>query len=526
MSDEILASYEEIPYKGKPWYPTHPDCLATVATLFGMRPRAINSCRVLELGCAMGGNLIPMALALPGSRFVGIDLSPSQVAQGEATIAALGLDNIELKALSIMDMDKAFGPFDYIICHGVYSWVPTEVQDKIFTICAECLTPNGVAYISYNTYPGWHLRGIVREMLGYHTRAFQEPRQRIAEARAFLDFLAERVRSRDSAYSRVVREEVELLRKESDAYLFHEHLENVNYPCYFHEVCRKAEAHGLQFLAEAWHNAQIRQLRQQEAGELQAPRVDRIQREQYLDFLTNRTFRTSLFCNKDVPVPEAHDARFVADLLVSGYVRPTSENPSILSRAVENFRARDGTVMATDNPLLKLAFSHLSEIWPQAVSFNELADRMLAQVADVKDLQGVCRSPGDTAALASELLDCYLVRVVDLHVGAPRFVVEVSERPRASAYARLQTNARGGVTNLWHHLVDLNDFQLLTLRYLDGSRDRSALIDALMARVADGSFNVAYEGKPIEDRDQLRRLLGDTLEPSLRQLARCALLVA
>jgi methyltransferase-like protein/SAM-dependent methyltransferase len=524
MSDEISASYEEIPYKGKPWYPTHPDCLATVATLFGMRPRAIDSCRVLELGCAMGGNLIPMALALPGSRFVGIDLSPGQIAAGQATITALGLENIELKALSILDVDNSFGPFDYIICHGVFSWVPTEVQDKILAICAEHLTANGVAYISYNTYPGWHLRGVVREMLVYHARAFREPRQRVAEARAFLDFLAEGVRPRDSTYSRVVKEEVELLRKESDSYLFHEHLEDVNHPCYFHELSRRAEARGLQFLAEAWDNARIRQTRQEQAGELQPSRADRIQREQYLDFLTNRTFRTSLFCHKDIAIAPVHDARFVPDLLLSGYARAVSENPSILSTVAEEFRARDGTVTATNNPLLKLSLLYLSEIWPRAVSFHELAERTLAQVANVPDLRKVC-GPGDLAALASELLDCYLVHVVELHVQAPRFVVEVSERPRASAYARRQAESPGGVTNMWHRLAELNDFDLLTLRHLDGSRDRSALIDALMDRATEGSLNVAYAGKPVEDPGQLRTLLGDALEPSLHRLALCALLV-
>ena len=104
-----------------PFLQTHPDQLAAVATLFGMRPQPPDRCRVLELGCAGGGNLIPMALALPESRFLGIDLSRRQISTGQALVRKLGLRNIGLQPLSVLDLDSRFGRFDYIICHGIYS---------------------------------------------------------------------------------------------------------------------------------------------------------------------------------------------------------------------------------------------------------------------------------------------------------------------------------------------------------------------------------------------------------------------
>src|SRR6516165_7913322 len=159
MSKVPETSYDEIPYSNNAFYHTHPDCLATVATLFGMKPAPVQACRVLELGCGRGGNLIPMATSLPTSRFVGIDLSARQIAGGQEAVESLGLTNVELKQLSILDVDSDFGRFDYIICHGVYSWVPAAVQEKILEICAQNLAPSGIAYISYNCYPGWHLRG-------------------------------------------------------------------------------------------------------------------------------------------------------------------------------------------------------------------------------------------------------------------------------------------------------------------------------------------------------------------------------
>src|SRR5262249_48550986 len=127
----MTTSYEDVPYGNLAHPASHPDRLATVATLFGLTPPPVARCRVLELGCAAGGNLLPMALAFPDSTFVGVELSPRQVAEGRATAAALGLTNVELRAQDILDLPDSFGPFDYVIAHGVYSWVPPAVQDKL-----------------------------------------------------------------------------------------------------------------------------------------------------------------------------------------------------------------------------------------------------------------------------------------------------------------------------------------------------------------------------------------------------------
>src|SRR4029077_17418480 len=112
-----------------------------------------------------------------------------QVADGQKTVEALGLKNIELRAQSILDFDDP-GPFDYIICHGVYSWVPPEVQDRILAICGERLSENGIAYVSYNTYPGWYVRSGIRQMMLFHIRNLKDPQQRVQQARALLAFLS------------------------------------------------------------------------------------------------------------------------------------------------------------------------------------------------------------------------------------------------------------------------------------------------------------------------------------------------
>src|SRR5262245_31918292 len=205
-------SYDEVPYDSYPYPQTHPSRLATVATLFGMNPPPVGNCRVLELGCAGGGNIIPMAEGLPESEFVGIDLSGRQIADAQQIARTLGLSNITLRHASILDVDESYGPFDYVICHGVFSWVPDVVREKILDICAKHLTPQGVAYVSYNTYPGWHMRGMIRDMMRFHALRFADARAQVKQARALLDFLAKSAPKDGGAYSALLRSELEALR--------------------------------------------------------------------------------------------------------------------------------------------------------------------------------------------------------------------------------------------------------------------------------------------------------------------------
>jgi SAM-dependent methyltransferase len=305
------TSYDVVPYESRSFVETHPDHLATMATLFGLEPPAIDRCRVLELGCSQGSNLIPMATALPGSTFVGIDLSARQIADGQKTATALGLTNIQLKALNILDVDESFGRFDYIVCHGVYSWVPSAIQDKILHICAKQLAPNGIALISYNTYPGWYVKQVVRDMIFYHARQFAEPLEQVRQARSFLDYLARSVApDSSSSYEVNLRSAAVVLQEKSDSYLLHEFLEEFVQPIYFYQFVARAAAWKLRYFADArippMYSAGLCPEAIQTLRQL-AP--DPIRSEQYLDFLTRRSFRRSLLCHSSLnpsprPLPE------------------------------------------------------------------------------------------------------------------------------------------------------------------------------------------------------------------------------
>src|SRR5258706_7910085 len=291
-------SYDAVPYLNRAHSHTHPNRMATLATLLGLEPPCLDTCRVLELGCANGRNLLPMAASLPGARFVGVDYSARKIADGRAMVAGLGLTNLELRQASIADVDESYGLFDYIICHGVFSWVDAAVQDKILAICRANLSDNGVAYVSYNIFPGWHDKLKVREMLVHQMRAITDPQTRIRKSREFLNLISELVTppgTEPGTYGARLRSEAELVNAQDDDYIFHEYLEDVNAPLYFYEFAERAERHGLQYLADA--DRGLRSLESLPAPFLEAMRQHAdgmVAQEQVLDDYTNNTFRASL----------------------------------------------------------------------------------------------------------------------------------------------------------------------------------------------------------------------------------------
>jgi SAM-dependent methyltransferase len=221
MATQAGTSYDEIPYESQAFQETHPDRLATLAILHGLTPPPIRQARVLEMGCAGAGNLIPLALAMPEATFVGVDLSERQIRDGQAIIDRLGLKNITLHVGDIAAPEPASGAFDYIICHGVYSWVPAEVREAILARIARQLTPNGVAFVSYNVYPGWHGLGALRDILLFHDAGLTDPSpaDRVAALRSLLDELVANQPDPNAPFAQFLQRESAQIKAKSDSYL-------------------------------------------------------------------------------------------------------------------------------------------------------------------------------------------------------------------------------------------------------------------------------------------------------------------
>jgi SAM-dependent methyltransferase len=502
MGAELQLSYDEFPYQSFPFPQSHPDRLATIGWLLGLDPAPVDRCRVLELGCASGGNLIPMAASLPNCEFVGIDFSPVQINQGIADIQALGLANIRLLPMDIMDLPVEFGTFDYIIAHGVYSWVPNAVQERLLAICARQLSPVGIAYISYNTLPGWRMRSVVRDAMTYHTRGIADAAMRVAQARAVLNFLAESVKDDASPYGNTLRVEADHLRKQPDYYILHDHLEEVNEPLYFYQFMERAARHGLGYLGEADFTTML-------GGEF-APHVaqtlarvapDVLRREQFMDFLRARTFRETLLVHEGVTLTRKLSPLRVMSLRVASKARPLRDNPDLHSNAVEEFRTPEGKGMSTSGRITKAAMQVLAKHWPIALPFDDLHSMA----------HSLLGAPGESLEverrlLASEILQCYAAGVIELHSTPSPFTIDVGERPQASPVARLHAQRGPQATSLRHDHGSFNDDTRRLFLLLDGSRTRKEIAATL------------WKGVP--EAKSMREL-----DAALAHLARLALLV-
>jgi methyltransferase-like protein/SAM-dependent methyltransferase len=524
MPPPAANSYDAIPYRSVAFPQTRPERLAAIAGIFGLDTPPIETARVLELGCASGGNLLSIAHDYPGTRCLGIDGSAVQVADGWKTIEALGLRNIRLKHADILALGDDLGTFDFILCHGVFSWVPPAVQDKILAICRENLAPNGVAYVSYNTYPGWHVRGIVRDMMRYHGTQFQDPGTRLAQAKALVQFVVDTGKVQPTRYKQLLKDEFDILANAEDSYLHHEHLEENNRPLYFHEFARMLAVNGLQYLGEAEFSTMIASNFAPEiAGTLQKIGAhDILQMEQYMDFVRGRYFRQTLICKLGVSLNRQLGPAVVKDeWLLASRAKPEKPEWSYASGEPVEFLAPGGGLTCR-SPITKAAMAELAASWPAPIPFAELMPRAKSRA----EKEGHAASDASRDFFGSEVLSGVAAGAIEWRLNPVPFETEIGEQPHASALARHQATLGNSVTNLRGETLTLDDTHQLVLRRLDGRTNRTQLIEHLMSDLKSGKHVLKRDGsdEPVTSSDEMRHLLEPALEKVLENMARLALL--
>lgn len=417
---------------------------------------------MLEFGCGDGGNALSIAQTLPGARVLGIDAAAAAIARGVELARAAGLENAELRQGDIAQLPDDLGRFDYIVAHGVYSWIPPAARVALLAGVRRHLAPGGIAFVSYNAYPGSYLRDMARDMLRYHLRDVEDPQARLAGAHALMQTIV--AIDEPTPYARVLREHMERMLSASDSLLFHDDLAEISTPFYFHEFVEHAVGHGLRFLAEAnLFDSQLRDVPDSAAALMASLPDDVVVREQYLDFFRNRMFRQTLLCHAQAPVRNALDASVLSRVAISSPARAQDD---------ETFVAPGGLSMTTSEPLVRGAMNALAEAWPAALGFAELLTHAI-------DAAGPdAPAPLVDARLRDVLIEAYLARIILLHGCPPPVSPRAGERPAASALARAQ-RASGSrvVSSLLHTNVGLEgELEPALLGLLDGTRDRRALV--------------------------------------------------
>ena len=290
----MQTTYDEVPYLGRVHVQTHPQHIYTIAQLFQFPAVHFKNARILELGCGDGSNLINIAYQLPEATCFGIDHSKVHIERGQSICNEAKIKNCILEHV---DIQKFTPPheFDYIICHGVYSWVSPNLQNKILEIFENSLSPNGIAYISYNTLPGWHQFQVFRGMMKYHASKMTTTQDKIEQSKAIVHFVTEHVLKPDAPYGFLLQQNVDFITNLQDDYLFHEFLENHNEALYFHQFIDRIQQYPLQYLGDTSFHSMIHHNMTHDTREV----LDSIsgsiyELEQYMDFLNCRSFRGSL----------------------------------------------------------------------------------------------------------------------------------------------------------------------------------------------------------------------------------------
>lgn len=520
------TSYDSIPYPSLPFPESHPDRLSAMARIFGLDAPDLASCRVLELGCSMGGNLLAIAQNHPACRCVGIDSSSHQIAEGWKTIQALEMKNVELRHADILEIGDDLGEFDYIICHGVFSWVPERVQNKILDICRRHLSRNGVAYVSYNTYPGWHIRGIVRDMMFYRGMQFADAETRLKQARSMVEFVAQSSPGSGSAspYQSLLQGELKQIGKMTDYYLHHEYLEDHNQPMYFHEFAKRLAVSGLQYLGDADFSMMISSNFSAETAKTlhELGAHDILQMEQYMDFVRCRYFRKSLICHAGVRLKRAIDGATVKDLLLASNASVVGEFDLDASKRVA-YETPGGSRLICKSPLTKLALAELQRAWPMPVPFGDLLARCAKEAAAAGRAAEEANA-GDF--LAGEMLTAIGSGLVEWRVADVPYTTTVAARPCTTPLARMQASQEYRATNLRGELITLDEIHRQSLKLLDGTRTVPQIAEMLVEVVRGGGMALHAENDKtaVTDEAQMRKLLVPALDKVLRNLGRQAFL--
>jgi methyltransferase-like protein/SAM-dependent methyltransferase len=523
-AERLATAYDEVLYPAAVHVHTAPDRLATVGVLRGMQPASVDHSRVLELGCGVGTNLISMAFNYPHSRFLGIDLAHGPIAAGQKSISELGLRNIELEPLDLCEAgQQRFGAFDYIIAHGLYSWVPHPVRERILALCRDMLAPQGIAYISYNAYPGNHLRELARGIIRFHTAHLKQPLEKIQQARGILEFLAQSTPTPD-AYIMVLKSEFERVVKYRDEAFFHDDLSEINQSFYFHEFIGDAKRHALQFLGESSPNevdpGKVTAEALSKLNELQGG--NEIVHEQYKDFVRGCGFRRTLLCHQEVGLAPTRLSEKVKALYISCDASPVqSDGEPISGRTV--FRRSDGTEIETEHPLVVAALNYICSEWPCTISFSKALDRARSAVPGNTAVSSL---DANAASLAEALLRAYEGGFLQLHVGPRSVVNSLSDYPVSSALARFELKRGPLATSQLHKFVRLEDpVSRRLVQLLDGTRNYKSILHALLSSINSDPVELYENGALLTDPDLISDAVEKRLPEVMRALVREGLLV-
>lgn len=490
-NDVQQTIYSELGYKSMPFPYTTPATLEAYAALVGVSAPNPKTARVLELGATYGGNIISQALFNPDATFVGIELSQEQVEKGNEVIANAGLTNVSLVQSDIASIGSEIGTFDYIIAHGVYSWVDDGVKDALLRLIDEHLAEDGIAYISYNTYPGWHTMEEVRQLMMFSNRdkAQFNHKEKVLHGKTIGSIVGSQIlkydnlKERNSKFLGALRS----VMQKDEYYVGHDHLEPNNDPVYFYQFNDHLGAHNLAYLCDADLTlSMVRSFDADIADTLDKLALnDHVAQEQYLDFMLDTTFRKSIICKAKHAESVTYDMG-----------NPELVNSVPMRTIINNFTYtilfNEEALSMFENDIVRDTFQSIIKDGGQ---FN-----MIEALAIVKAANDAAK--GDDASLEAAVDALYVAMAEHIVRGGLRFL----KHPHPKAYymegqsfvpARFTkfvkalvesgTDIMYGATSENEAVENLSDEDLMFMEILNKPKAKSTIVNAIKKNIFGGA---------------------------------------
>jgi SAM-dependent methyltransferase len=476
-------TYDEVPYEGQPIPATAPLALSLASRAHGGPVPRLQGARVLELGCGDGANLVPLAFHHPGYELVGVDSSARAIAKAREAAQAAGVQNVRFVEADLAEYESE-GEVDFVIAHGVYSWIPAATRAAMRRSIRRALSPSGLAYVSFNAQPGWSVRGRVRDALvRSRPRDPSGARERVLALRAI-------VGEAETSWQQILAHELELVADAGESYLVHEYLEDVNDAFWLGDLARDFAGDGLRYVADAsfdrpegWVHPALRE-------RVRALTDDPVFEEELIDLVAFRQLRCATFARSDAAISARPGADLLDEARVACAAHPLGDPFDLAPGVTERFRGARGAEVESDSPLRKAALLVLAERYPHAFTMDELCDR----AAELLRRYGIEPDLGERAALKDGLYRLWLHLEAELRLEGARVRTEASPRPIATVLARYEAEHRLVLTTPIHSAVPLEPIDREIVKRLDGSRTEAEVVSDIVLALERGELSL--EGMP------------------------------
>ena len=493
-----------------------PDRLATIALLHGLTPADIDKAKVLDIGCGQGWDIISLAYTYPNAQFIGIDFSIDAIEEGRKTIKELNLSNIKFECSDIAHYSTE-EKFDYIFCHGVYTWVSEELSHHILELCHNLLSEKGLAYISYNALPAWGTRSVLREALRHFTSSVKEE-EKVEKARETISFMLSALQNYPTPYSMSLQLELKNALKSSDGFIAQELLADEAHAEYLHTFISKAKQHHLIYIGEAKFERMVSNRLDEisDAQELSSA-INAMSsfedQEQALDFLFPTWLRQGVLHKENASkkeLTELEKNNLLKNLYISSPLVPSDPRDSEGGEDV--FMSPTGSHVQITSRYIRHALRTLNMTWPAYTKITDLYDTLTNRP---------CYAFSD---FAKELLILFQKGQIELHIAPEKFSSILGEKPKVSQLAVLQAKTQDWVTSLKQEYTLLTDFEKSLLPFLDGEHTKDDLITAIKNLIDNQDLNIKDEFKSEANEAELKDVISDGIDEALHHLYESALI--